>query len=616
MRKLTVILSILMLVCAIMPQAAAFNDSLEVIVTVEKGAKQPGSELHITAHVFDLGSYVTADEISVEVGPYPSTEVNLTETQTGIYTGSYTIKPEDMTLTIMATAEKGTDSEMSYTVVDLEEEVEDVVDFEVDVSLDDQEDYQAEPGDAVEITVTVKENGTLVDPDTFALYINENSLPYTEIGNGTYTATYNVPSALTKGGIYEIGAHAQKDDMEDFDGDSFYVLFFMICYHNITKTNTSSTFDIYVSDMNGDAVVGATVSFRYDHDDDDGTPRMSKQGTTDNEGKAEFTITHEDVSYIEVEGTVSHGGKSQEFDGTISVPGGIDFLPDGPSEDGFDVVDMEALKSYKSGTSVTKQYTAYMDGIPWANKSIYYCLVEGYSPAYDVIKQGSVDTDDNGRFSVSFNAPQELSFIYFETGRPKTGEDFFYDEDDDLVYEEDNEIIITSSGVDSLFTDWDDSVSVSVDTLMVGGPTKVRVSGSSIPADARVVAAWFVGDADEYLETMTGIAFRIDWECWTGMPGIILSKSDGEYVGEILLPEFMPQDEDYTVIAGWTTTDGDPHLNYVVLKPGESGGTGPGSDDDGVAGDTFILIGVLVIILIILLVVIKVATKPKKKGPM
>jgi hypothetical protein len=616
MRKLTVILSILMLVCAIVPQAAATNDSLEVIVTVEKGDYLPGNQIVITVHVFDKDVYVSADDITVSVGYYPSEErVNLTEVQTGVYEGTYTIKPVDTLVTITATANRGTDSDTDYTFFDLEDEVDDEVDFSVAIKLDDPNDYEAEPGDSVEITVTVKENGTLVDPDTFQLRINDMSQSYSHAGTGTYTAIYDIPSALNRGDRYDIDAYAEKDNMDDFDSDSFYVMFFMVCYHEITKTNTSTTFDIYVSDMTGKAVVGASVSISYDDDDFGGTPEITQDGTTDSQGKARFTITYQEMSNIDVEGTVTHGTNSQDFDGTIWISTGMGIIPEEPRDEGFDVIDTGDLKVYLPGDTVNRQYIAYMDAIPWANKEIYYYVTEGYSPPYEVIKKGTVNTDSSGRFSVTFTAPQEMVILNFKTGRPKTPEDYIYDEDDDLVYDGDMEFVITSSGADLPMLDWDDDVSVSVDKLMVGGPTAVRVSAGSVPSDARVIAAWFVGSAEEYLDMVTTAAFNYQWQCWTGMSGTVLSKTNGNYAGELLLPEFMPQDEDYTIIAGWISSDGEAHMNYVVLKPGESGGSKSG-DDDGVDSDVFILIGVLVIILIILLVVVKAATKPKKKGPM
>ena len=613
MRKLTVLLCIGMLLCAMVPQAAGTNDSLKVIVTVEKGDYQPGSLITIRVHVFDKGTYVTADEITVYVGYYPSEEmVNVTETQTGVYVGTYTVKPEDMMISITAMVTKGTDSSTGYTFLDLEEEEEVEVDFSVEITLDDPNDYQAEPGDSVEITVTVKLNGTLVDPDTFELDIKGNSQSYTHAGTGTYTSIYNVPFSLNKGDEYEIEAYAEKDNMEDYDWDSFYVLFFMVCYHEITKTNTTSTFELYVSDISGMVVVGASILIRYDHDDNGGTPDMTKQGTTDSEGKASFTITYEDLSDVDIEGTVSFGGESQDFDGTIWISMGGGLMDQDPRDEGFDAVDNSELKVYRPGDSVTRQYTAYIDAIPWADHEIFYYITEGYSPAYAVIKQGSVNTDGMGRFAMTFTAPEDMVILIFRTGRPKTPEDFFYDEDDDLVYEEDMEYVITSSGADLPMLDWDDDVSVSVNKLQVGGPTTVKVDGD-VPSDARVIAAWFVGSAEDYLDMVTSAAFDYEWQCWTGMSSVILSKSGGKYSGELLLPEFMPEDEDYTIIAGWVEPDGEAHLNCVVLQPGESGGAGTTSDDESLFENEFFIILILIVVLVILIGAIKLAGRKKDK---
>ena len=264
---------------------------------------------------------------------------------------------------------------------------------------------------------------------------------------------------------------------------------------------------------------------------------------------------------------------------------------------------------------MTKHYLAYMDASPWANKEVYYYIIEGISPSYDVIGQGSINTDSNGQFSLTLTAPQDVVIIDFETGRPKTPEDFFYDEDDDLVYEDDMEYIFIWEGTDPPVLDWDEGVSISVDHLEVGGSTTVRVNAANIPTDARVIAAWFVGSADDYLDMVTTAAFNYEWQCWTGMSGVALSKTDGEYSGELLLPEFMPQDEDYTIIAGWVTSDGEAHLNYVVLQPGESGGTGTTSDDGGLLENEYLMIVILLLVVVILIAAIKLAGRRKKKTP-
>ena len=150
------------------------------------------------------------------------------------------------------------------------------------------------------------------------------------------------------------------------------------------------------------------------------------QGTTDSQGKTQFIISYEDSNYVDVDGTVTHGGKSQDFEGTITISDDSDFEPDEPSDEGFDVVDQyDWDEIYSPGDTVTKQYTAYMDGAPLADKEVFYYIIEGISPSYDVISQGSINTDTNGQFPLTFTAPQDVVIIDFETGRPKTERGFF-----------------------------------------------------------------------------------------------------------------------------------------------------------------------------------------------
>ncbi|UCF07461.1 MAG: hypothetical protein JSW28_07370 [Thermoplasmata archaeon] len=502
--------------------------------------------------------------------------VTVTETQTGVYEGTYTIQASDEMLYITAQVTKGTDDEIGVAVIPLGEQGDDEGELDVDIRLDDPEDYFAEPGDTVEITVTVKYNDILADPDSFSLTINEEALTYTKTGNGTYTATKSIPSSPIEGNEFEIEAEATKGSETVIHSESFYVVFYTVYYHNVSKSNTTSTFDIYVGDLEGNAVSGATVNISYDDDDNVENAKAMQEQTTDSNGKTTFTTTYTDRSSLEIEGKVTKGEKSQKFKGEIHIEDVVIGPPqEDPSDTGFDVVYTGAFEIYEPGESVTREYTAYYDSDPWASKEVYYYITDGDMSIYTIIKKGTVNTDVYGEFTLTFSAPSKMGTIFFETGRPKTAEDDEYDEDDDLVYEEDFDIIYVGSE-DDIYgdIDWeDDHISVSISSLVHGGKTTVTVTATDVPSGAQMMAIVLYGRIETVLDMVTA-AVTADWQYWIGLHMTPLTKTNGDYTGEVIIPDFMPENEYYTVMAGWYD-GGIPHYNKVVLKPGSGGGTPP-----------------------------------------
>ena len=604
MRKIVGLLVVLALIGVLIPSASASDDSMKVIVVVEDKTYVEGDTVNIEVHVFDKGEYVTADEVNVSVGYWPATYVTVTETSTGIYEGTYTVKSTDTYISISATAEKGTDTDSDSAYISIGEEKG----LSVSIKLDDPSDYYAQPGDAVEMTITVREDDTNVNADTFDLTVNDEALTHTNPSTGVYKATYNIDPDLTEGKSFSIHAEAEKGDKSGSTSASFYVLFYYVWYHKISTTNTSASFEVCVSDPDGKAVSGANVNISYDDDGSSWTPDKTEQKTTDSAGKASFSISYT-TSYLSIDGTASAAGKTQEFSGSLSISA----APDEPEPEGFDVLYTGESKMYSEGDTVTKEYTAYNDGAVWANKDIYYYITKGSYPASSIIKHGKVTTGSNGKFTITFTAPGESAYIYFETGTPKTTE-YSYDKDDNLVYDTDSDYVFVTSGEWSFS---DSSVSITVDKLKVGGKTKVTVKASNVPSDTTLMAFWAVGKID----TIWGLwGFVPDWQCWNGggfgLNMVPLTKTDGEYVGYIVLPEFMPEDSDYTVFAGWGSGT-EVHINHLSLKPGESATTEAekGFFEQELAGIPLLYWLIIIVVIVVIIVIAVVALKRKKKAP-
>jgi hypothetical protein len=176
-----------------------------------------------------------------------------------------------------------------------------------------------------------------------------------------------------------------------------------------------------------------------------------------------------------------------------------------------------------------------------------------------------------GQFSVSFTAPktQGLISINFETGTAHEHQGS-YDIDDDLVYYEDYDYVFVNKG-----DLWDaDSVSIQSDPLKVGGKTPVTVKTSKAPDDDdELFAVWMAGKADGAQSFMDP---SNEWVSWVdGGDVIFLEETDkaNEFEGTAVIPEFLPEDGDYTLAAGTLDSDtGYPAVSHATLKEGESAG--------------------------------------------
>ncbi len=572
MKRLIAIILILSLCLCIPIDVYGEDDSLKVIITFEDKLVTPGTTHNFVAHVFDKGVYVDPDNITAMLGFYDGEEITMTKLETGKFQGTLTVPEGDSYTWLTVEVERGTDtvSEMSY--ISPEDD-----DLEVDVKLDDQMNEYANPGDSVGVTVTVEDTGTPVVPDTIEISVNGEPIEPTNPSTGVYKFTYTVPADLTVGTAFEIYVDAQKGEQYGFGYGSFNVIFYSVWYHSTAKSETSSTFDIYVTDANNTPISGAAVNIFYDNDDDWETEVVLVTKTTDASGKATFTLTYSSIPVLEVYGNVSFGGLVQEFEPMWPLYMGSEI-----SEDvGFDIIRHNPTGSdylyYTLGQVVTLDYKVMFDGTHLPNQEVYYYLVSGglwgMGQEKNVFDYGKITSDNNGIFSLTITLPDDSVAIYFESGVPKTPEDSSFDEDDDLVYHEDMDTLYVMMSDENPTFAWDGSVSIEVEQLQIGSETQVTVSGMDIPSDAIGVAFFICGAEDgTYMDIIMDMIMG-DWQSWTEVVGsFYLTKSGDTFTGSIFLPDFMPENENYAIIAGWGNPEDedDSHINRVILKPGES----------------------------------------------
>jgi hypothetical protein len=177
-----------------------------------------------------------------------------------------------------------------------------------------------------------------------------------------------------------------------------------------------------------------------------------------------------------------------------------------------------------------------------------------------------------------------------------------YDLNDDLVYEEVVDVVFISKG--DLFTA--ESITIQSDPLIVGGKTKVTVETSNTLGDGdELFAKWMLGipTSGLYYDELES-----EWVCWVEGGNIIFLEKNGgnEYVGRTVIPDFMPSDGDYTIVAGNIDGEtGQPGINQVSLKEGESANP----DDSGI-GMITILLALLILVIVVALAVLSMKKKP------
>lgn len=597
------------LIGSVIPTVSAHNDSMKVIVTVDSSKQYAvGDTVTCYVYVFDKGAYVNADGNPLIIlnkyyenqrnSTNPIDGITVNKIGTGKYEVTFSILESDCnwydsycSISIYASATYGKSSVtddiynsdydskyISITTAEVE------TGLSITVTIDNYfEIYPFEPGDTVDLTATVRYDDIKVTPDEFEVkvgygeedweggYENEDYVSCTNPSVGIYEGSYAIPS-VTESTTFLVEAFASYGGVDDTYNTGFSVDFFAVYYHELSVTKTQADFEIYVSDLNGNVIPSAVVSFSYDNDDDWNTPEVSVQETTDATGKASFTITYTNVSDISDYAYANASGKSQIFDIYIATP------YEDISTYGLSVIDRTEDGTVESGQFVTKQYQAYMEGAELSNADIYYYAYNSTS----IISYGKRTTDSQGKFTLSFTV-YDIIYIVFEAENGEHGLMYdwdtgtYHDSNDGFQYDDSDTryIYVSTYIMEYIYFGhyFDANVSISIEPLKIGEKTNITVS---MPDSLGYIASvWCeVGGPGE------SIMGKSKWKSCAYGIGAILQRSDDIFTGSIIIPEFMPKDSNYTIIANvFDPTTYDYHLNYITVKPDNDGDGCPDVDD-------------------------------------
>lgn len=539
--------------------------TLRVIVVCEDKTYKIGDSVTTTVHVLSGGEHIEPDSaptVWLNKGENNERTISVSKISTGVYRGTFTIMSTDVVseygyISIEARATYNGQSESDYISIY-------VYGLSVFVDISNS---APKPGDTVSITVTVREDNTNVDADLDLEIYSEytgstETLTHTREDTGVYKANYYIISSLTEGTYFSITAKATYGDRFGEGYVMFCIAFYDIWYHKLSVTETSASFELWVSDMEGNAVSEASIKFTHDS--------QLYPGMTDNSGKASFTITYSSTDYVSIDGTVTKDGKTQPFEGYIEHQEGE------PDSYGFDVVsEMEGMKSFtsvenfcKAGSTASLEFTAYNDGTPLTSQIIYYYI----TTSSILIESGQRTTDSNGEFNLHFTIPgnaEGMIHISFET---KIMGYYGYE------YETDSEYIPIFGGID-----------INVDALRLGGKTRITAtSGDSGFGLVMCVPLDVEGQEPS-------------WSRWTGIGGwgsfIFFNVVNEEFSGDILLPEFMPNTRYLILVVDYGMMGySGMRMNYVLLNPGESTYSQGGLFGGGVMGIIWISIILFIVI--------------------
>ncbi|UCE75406.1 MAG: hypothetical protein JSV56_06820 [Methanomassiliicoccales archaeon] len=600
------IITVLLLLGAFLPSTTAEMDSLKVILVAEEGQYEPGDNITIELRVYDKGELVDADITKVKVNTrWEGNEqvILMSQEETGIYRASYQILDDDHFAAFSAYAEKGTDSDRTELNVDISHPQ-----LHLDIQFCHQSRAYVWPGDTVCATLTARYRDELIDVDEFTTLKlidpeeKETDLTTTWVSVGTYEVTC-VTHNLTKNGDYELETRASYANSHASATAYITVNVLTVWYNLISVAGNTATFTLGVADQNGIGVANAKINIKE--------PQKVSEITSEN-GTAIFSLTgiHNGAHVF---GEVESEGRKQSFSGYIYTPDDEETID--PARDGFDVIYDGSESIYSSGSSITRNYLAYSSCVPIQEGEIHYYITlegmdigiaEGYIDTDEgwhfggtskIIKTGTVTTNELGEFSISFKAPQRqgLVYLHFESGiqhdNPHEYSD--HDRDDDLIYEEDLDNVFVYKG-----NLWNaESITIESDPLVIGGKTTVTVKTSqSLNDEDRLFAKWMAGEPSS---VQYNDAQESEWTCWVdGGNCIFLEKTDDSnvYEGQSIIPDFMDDDEDYTLVAGTVDSDtGHPNFNHQTLKEGEKAG------DDGLEILLILLLGAAILVIIIIL---------------
>lgn len=612
-------------------------NSLRTFVFGEVMGKIEGSEVKIIVYCFNKGNAITPEFINVTsataVEPIP-----LSELSTGVYKGTYLITQTDLDEEVVAifadvSHQGNNDTElfMSPLLADSTEE-----DWVATIDYISNEDRRAGVGDAVNLKITVTKDGVKTKPEVIAASVIEKNATYesegyysagipletVSLGPGEYRISYTLPSETNISKKYEFEVRILNNSDSSWDYLSHRLDVYTIWYHQLNFTNIFAEFDVYVGDLENNAVPSADVEIILEYVIlDDERKNQSQKQQTDSNGKANFKFYYLDINDngFTLRGNISANDKTQYFDTYFTIPNGLIIEPEGDELEISPVIPDDDIYSMyynvpDAQEKVKKEYKVYSNSKVLINTKIYYYVLSGMDPFYsylteesinmDVVAIGNSVTDGQGQFSVEFKASSIssaiINYLYYTVYveavignfEDIVGSEVISSNDGKYYAEASDYFIVTKSTFSFTLHDMISSnVKITIPKLNQGTPSTVEVTYTGSFNEPLVMVNYYPGIISPDTPIITQV---FNWGRWTEDEGFYLSKTNGKYTGQFTIPTYLPINT-YTIIAIVQNTEAiDDELslfftdfivvNIVTLNIGESvkdGGYENGADGPG-----------------------------------
>jgi hypothetical protein len=564
MRLRALLATILMLAVVMSPAVfAEDSDAYHLVITYPDQEYGVDDEVDVTVHVFEKASYASVDSVTFMVvdSEFDMREIEMTETGTGQWTGTFTIVEGDITdlgfykyVSMAATAEVESltveETAGTITIPTTEEATETLG---ITSSMDPPGVYMG-PGESKTITWEIRYNNQLVTPATLEGNVYEGSgsdaFSPTQQSTGVYTYEYTMPNGprsmevdLNLDATYEAGS----DTVEGESDVDLFLNFLHVWAKKAAVSATTASFDLFVSNMTGAPVEAAAINLDFYYEDDDFNDQMgSANGTTDVEGRATVDLAYNDLgdaaTTVDIDGKVVGQGKEQALEFELRVRAEPDDPPD-PDEFGLDVIPDKEMFDFDKDVNLPA--TAYYDGEPHSSGTMYWYAYTSHA----VLNKGEETTNVAGDFSVDFRTPQkgtmDPSFLttHFETPIEDVST-YYYDDSEFMSVSSFADIEEPDSPYDALRQFKDGAVKVSVNKLEKNKDIPVTVTYND--ADEEWMVAVMVG-IDPNPGNMGLVPTWTYWttSMWTGAYGDLCSYDGSKFTANIFLPENLPNKDFY-----------------------------------------------------------------------
>ena len=575
------------------------NDQYALFIFQEDKEYQVGDTAMLEIHLFDRHNYVDASEVNLSIndpewnddGRYLEVDEAATRKATGIYEVTLTILDTDVSAwgpwsvveievtCVIDGGGRAGGQRMSEGVMLSLIETTGAPDFAIDIEVDE---HRPLAGDILTFSATFTNHTAKVDPASDDIIVALTAFDEAQvIGNltmltkqstGVYTYAYTIPTNRTTGGRILMEIDGEYDGANEYVGVEATLRFYEVWVHHTQFTASSFKGALYVSDLSGKKAEGVVVDVAYEYDTGGarGTAHGNLTGTTDADGKVTLDLTLQDFARTEIDLEVFlNGTYTDNAAGDVGFPGGDDtYVPKEPYGWGLEVIPQNK-DEVSPDTQESLTFKAYYEGDPLNGTDLSVYVVDlGYhvgSTYQPVLAHAGVTTDAGGGFDLSFRTPggcEELKFI-FKTNHTTYG----------WVSEWDYFWCSTEPELDG-------SVKVSAPGFGMGKAFPVTVSKSGVGEETGAFLIFGpVGDREDFdmqdADDIGSSWTRLGTDWWTMM-------EDGSTTFDVILPEFLPADENY-LLMGAVWDEGVIGYSYqvydssgkVVASPADDG------DDDG-----------------------------------